>query len=706
MKELKIRDYALSFRNYLIRQGENLDELTKNSHENKPLMVHVEECWNICREILDKVGISEDEIRNFCFSLCVAHDFGKLDEKWGVEQEKRVKHSERGGALLLKIEKELRNLLPLPNGYEAPLILATLCHHSSLHIKGEGLTRPMRHFLSSRGIPLAINIADAIGVFKLADIISASNSDHNQVIKQYDWDQNFDNKICEGIERKADRKCKFDIEKYKIQNEIASSQKKHLALIAPTGWGKTAVALLRARNIKPKKILYVLPTITAIREFEKDLEEIFGKEWIGEYFYFSDVEDLIRRQGKEEGLEYVTNLQRYFIPKITITTIDQLLLTTLQFGKYHIRRFNLRDALIVFDEFHLFTPEMVGALIGTFENLANLYNFSILLMSATPRNTYLKALEQALGEQLQIYKNEDLYGRLKRHNIKIVDKDLLSFVQETKDMLEKKTLVIVNTVKKAQQVYSLLSEVNDRRVGLIHGLFTYKDRREKEENLKDVDILVSTQVAEVSLDISFKVLVTETAPLPSLIQRFGRVNRYNEHWIEGKNVYICSADDEKPYSLAEFLATKEILYDLENPQIEGEKIYFKIINKYESNLPEEETERINHMRNQVKRELDRNNFFYCFMENKRISEILGKEPECLAVPYCYAEKVRRLWEDIHRKKKYEDRKELIAQMKQYYISVPLYMIREDSEWNDDLNVYTVGGKKYTYAPNKGLFEAS
>jgi CRISPR-associated endonuclease/helicase Cas3 len=299
-----------------------------------------------------------------------------------------------------------------------------------------------------------------------------------------------------------------------------------------------------------------------------------------------------------------------------------------------------------------------------------------------------------------------LYDRLRRHNIKIADKDLLSFIQETKDMLEKKTLVIANTVRRAQQVYSLLSEVNNRRIGLIHGLFTYKDRREKEEDLRDVDILVSTQVAEVSLDISFKVLVTETAPLPSLIQRFGRVNRYGEHWIEGKNVYICSAENEKPYSLAEFLATTEILYDLENLQIEGEKNYFKILDKYESKVPEEEIEKINRVKEQVKKELARNNFFYHFIESQRISEILGKEPECLAVPYCYAEEVKRLREEMRGKKKYKDRKKLMAQMKQYYISVPLYIIKADSEWDDDLNVYRVGGKKYIYDPNRGLFETS
>ncbi|MDZ7763228.1 MAG: helicase-related protein [Melioribacteraceae bacterium] len=47
-------------------------------------------------------------------------------------------------------------------------------------------------------------------------------------------------------------------------------------------------------------------------------------------------------------------------------------------------------------------------------------------------------------------------------------------------------------------------------------------------------IVVSTQVVEVSLDISFDLMITETAPLDSLIQRFGRINRIRNNETIGK----------------------------------------------------------------------------------------------------------------------------------------------------------------------------
>lgn len=65
---------------------------------------------------------------------------------------------------------------------------------------------------------------------------------------------------------------------------------------------------------------------------------------------------------------------------------------------------------------------------------------------------------------------------------------------------------------------------------LIHGRFNKKDRRQKEnmflnkENKKP-QVVVATQVIEVSLDIDYDIMFTEPAPIDVLSQRFGRVNR-------------------------------------------------------------------------------------------------------------------------------------------------------------------------------------
>jgi len=66
-----------------------------------------------------------------------------------------------------------------------------------------------------------------------------------------------------------------------------------------------------------------------------------------------------------------------------------------------------------------------------------------------------------------------------------------------------------------------------------HSRFRYKDRSLRHRRVIDnfkpnkgqAAILVATQVAEMSLDLSADLLVTDIAPIPSLIQRLGRLNR-------------------------------------------------------------------------------------------------------------------------------------------------------------------------------------
>ena len=72
---------------------------------------------------------------------------------------------------------------------------------------------------------------------------------------------------------------------------------------------------------------------------------------------------------------------------------------------------------------------------------------------------------------------------------------------------------------------------------------------------KEACIVVATQIVEVSLDLSFDIMITECAPLDALIQRFGRINRIRTQNTIGKykNIYVIAppgvVSDAKPYRL-------------------------------------------------------------------------------------------------------------------------------------------------------------
>lgn len=118
------------------------------------------------------------------------------------------------------------------------------------------------------------------------------------------------------------------------------------------------------------------------------------------------------------------------------------------------------------------------------------------------------------------------------------------------------TLVIVNRVDRAQQLFRKLRGQRDGKADLlIHARFRAADRARQTRRLREESdrdrIIVATQAIEAGVDISSKTLVTELAPWASLVQRFGRCNRYGEHNAEGARILWADIEDgadAKPYT--------------------------------------------------------------------------------------------------------------------------------------------------------------
>src|SRR5262249_13755721 len=101
-----------------------------------------------------------------------------------------------------------------------------------------------------------------------------------------------------------------------------------------------------------------------------------------------------------------------------------------------------------------------------------------------------------------------------------------------------------------------------------HSRFKLCDRRDRHRELirafndavkagasRRAVIGVTTQVCEMSLDLDAEILVTELAPMASLIQRMGRCNRDSEKMKKGPigQVYVIRPESgkEKPYEKKE-----------------------------------------------------------------------------------------------------------------------------------------------------------
>ena len=256
------------------------------------------------------------------------------------------------------------------------------------------------------------------------------------------------------------------------------------------------------------------------------LQEIYGKEAVG--LAHGRAGYVIRRTFDEENDLDPRDHRLFssvFAKPVVVATLDQYLIGHLQ-GRHWEERVTLSQrATVILDEVHTYEPFTLGLLKAALDTAPPEH----LAVASATLPSYLLHLLEFDGDLLRA--EAQLWQR-KRHHIELREGPILHGLSEIAEQARsgKRVLVVVNTVPKAQEVFRTLQkmQVPSEYLELLHSRFTYRDRIRKEQNLQHPPpgmVLVSTQVVEVSLDISFDVLYTEIAPIDALVQRMGRVNR-------------------------------------------------------------------------------------------------------------------------------------------------------------------------------------
>lgn len=136
------------------------------------------------------------------------------------------------------------------------------------------------------------------------------------------------------------------------------------------------------------------------------------------------------------------------------------------------------------------------------------------------------------------------------------------------------TLVVLNTVERAQALFRELQRGRGAGPGLLllHSRFRGRERQEQQAALAAPlppagRIAVATQVVEAGVDLDARQLITELAPWPSLVQRLGRCNRRGE--APGARVLWVDVEDRAaaPYDPGELARAREILGTLEGQPV-------------------------------------------------------------------------------------------------------------------------------------------
>lgn len=225
----------------------------------------------------------------------------------------------------------------------------------------------------------------------------------------------------------------------------------------------------------------------------------------------------------------------------------------------------LSDSVVVVDEIHSFSPEMFSALRQFLEK----FDVPVLCMSASLPSNRRHDLA-ALG--LRVFpQSEDQFADLKasvdhkRYRVHSSGAEMIEKIVCEAVQRNRKILWVVNRVDECQRVFRRMSSLLSHRTGCgasdevsvlcYHSRFRLCDRRRRHSQVirafdrssRHSVLAITTQVCEMSLDLDADILVTEAAPVTSLIQRMGRCCRQKNPGARLGDVHIYEPTSWLPY---------------------------------------------------------------------------------------------------------------------------------------------------------------
>jgi CRISPR-associated endonuclease/helicase Cas3 len=383
----------------------------------------------------------------------------------------------------------------------------------------------------------------------------------------------------------------------------------------PTGLGKTAAVIMawlwnrvhKSDNQWPRRLVYCLPMRTLVEQTRDEAEKWITNLVNVKHLTGKPPKVIILMGGEElDAKEHDWDLH----PEenaILIGTQDMLLSRALNRG-YGMSRYRWpmhfallnNDCLWVLDE-----TQLMGVGVETSAQLDGFRHRAEWLqqgpcptwwMSATLEDTRLATVDHPAPStgwpRLALEQQDREIVRHRLAAVKGLRKAPLAITKQSKAadsaklVLEKHvegqlTLVIVNRVQRAQELYEALQKAGRKdNLALIHSRFRAPDRKTHQDLLihgSGDRIVVATQAVEAGVDVSARVLITELAPWSSLVQRFGRCNRGGEFNSEGADIHWLNLDFEKdgdvaPYTLAELNEARAELEKLEGTSASPEAL--------------------------------------------------------------------------------------------------------------------------------------
>ena len=326
---------------------------------------------------------------------------------------------------------------------------------------------------------------------------------------------------------------------------------------APTGIGKTKVFLDTIdRYPNLERVIYFSPLLALTEDFEEKVRQV-AQPYLDDILVYNHLfAGALSGKGSDANATEVgwNFANESFNSKFVITTTQRLLLTLYSnHAADKLKLMSFKNSLLILDEIQVVPKFLLPNLMDLLQEMCAKMNSKVIFVSATvpyeltaKRLSVCKPSAKTLGEYYDLtMKGVDFIGPLK------------SLPAATGGA---RILVMANTRRKALGLLKLVRE--DER-GNVHYLTAGIKKKVRSRMLKEARsarnfIMVSTQVVEAGVDISFSEVFREVAPLDSIVQVMGRLSREAE--VTRPTLHVFHNDeDHRPYPELEYVESLKIL---------------------------------------------------------------------------------------------------------------------------------------------------
>lgn len=528
------------------------------------------------------VAIERDRLRNLAQLAGRLHDAGKATPEWQQavrDNELPPPHSARSAAYAFEVLKTA----DYPPEYAFPVVLAILHHHTPFTTEHMRLHDPDRSLAldSDAAAMMTDKLADVgfptVSVSSETERLLATELQRCRSLSPRDdaytlyWmlttilrsaliqaDQYVSARQAGDTTGRPRPLQPANLDLYEslrpFQQAVDDVRAERLLGLAGCGEGKTHSALQWGQTMleqgQADRLVFAMPTqvttnnlllsLTGGATGDEVREHVVPSDAAlyhsaGEAFFESEVAQ--ERWDTSETL-LTERARRWFQNPVTVSTVDHVLSTLVNgYRGATIARGNLLRSAVIFDELHAYDEHTVGHILGALRQLSELgVPWYVMTATLPPHLQRDQAFDNCQTVESDGRLRDDLPPR-EPFTVTVdsthLTADRVLDIVANRDAT--RVMVVKNTVQEARELARTLAAAGEE-VLYYSSEFIEPHRRQKEEAIRNRfsndtfederrQVLVATQVCEISLDLSADLLLTDLAPMDAVLQRAGRLHR-------------------------------------------------------------------------------------------------------------------------------------------------------------------------------------